>query len=134
TQFLLVGLPSVPRCSRSSRPPAAPLLRNGPPRPEGRSGALICAALRGARGGGLRARGAGLTGRIHMLRIYWVMLDAIEIMQPLIDQIRSHNRGLATQTDEASSSVPLNIAEGSGNRGGTRRERYNTALGSARET
>ena len=69
-----------------------------------------------------------------MLRIYWVMLDAIEMMQPLIDQIRAHNRGLATQTDEASSSVPLNIAEGSGNRGGTRRERYNTALGSARET
>ncbi len=69
-----------------------------------------------------------------MLRIYWVMLDAIETMQPLIDKIRAHNRGLATQLDEASSSVPLNIAEGSGNRGGTRRERYSTALGSARET
>jgi four helix bundle protein len=69
-----------------------------------------------------------------MLRIYWVMLDAIEMMQPLIDKIRARNRSLAGQLDEASESVPLNIAEGSGNRGGTRRERYNTALGSARET
>jgi four helix bundle protein len=69
-----------------------------------------------------------------MLRIYWVMLDAIEMMQPLIEKIRARNRSLAGQLDEASDSVPLNIAEGSGNRGGTRRERYNTALGSARET
>jgi four helix bundle protein len=69
-----------------------------------------------------------------MLRIYWVMLDAIEMMQPLIDKIRARNRSLAGQLDEASESVPLNIAEGSGNRGGTRRERYNSALGSARET
>jgi four helix bundle protein len=69
-----------------------------------------------------------------MLRIYWVMLDAIERMQPLVDTIRAHNRKLAGQLEEASDSVPLNIAEGSGNRGGTRRARYNTALGSARET
>jgi four helix bundle protein len=69
-----------------------------------------------------------------MLRIYWVMLDAIEMMQPLIEKVRARNRSLAGQLDEASESVPLNIAEGSGNRGGTRRERYNTALGSARET
>jgi four helix bundle protein len=69
-----------------------------------------------------------------MLRIYWVMLDAIETMQPLIDKIRSRNKALAAQLDEASDSVPLNIAEGSGNRGGTRRERYSTALGSCRET
>jgi four helix bundle protein len=69
-----------------------------------------------------------------MLRIYWVTLDAIEAMQPLVEKIRTRNRKLAGQLEEASESVPLNIAEGSGNRGGTRRERYNTALGSARET
>jgi four helix bundle protein len=33
----------------------------------------------------------------------------------------------------AASSVVLNIAEGSGSSGGTRRERYRNALGSARE-
>jgi four helix bundle protein len=31
-------------------------------------------------------------------------------------------------------SVPLNIAEGAGSRGGRRRARYDDALGSARET
>jgi four helix bundle protein len=69
-----------------------------------------------------------------MLRIYWVMLDAIETMQPLIEAIRARNRGLAVQLDQAGDSVVQNIAEGSGNRGGTRRARYDTALGSARET
>ena len=69
-----------------------------------------------------------------MLRIYSVMLDAITLIQPLSDRIRARNKSLASQLDEATDSVPLNIAEGSGNRGGTRRERYSTALGSARET
>jgi four helix bundle protein len=69
-----------------------------------------------------------------MLRIYWVMLDVIEMLQPLIEKIRTHNRNLAGQLDEAGDSVALNIAEGSGNRAGTRRARYDTALGSARES
>ncbi len=69
-----------------------------------------------------------------MLRIYYVMLEVIEMLQPIIQAIRPHSRGLATQLDEASSSVALNLAEGSGNYGGARRERYSTAKGSARET
>jgi len=41
---------------------------------------------------------------------------------------------LARQLRRASSSVALNISGGSGSNGGTRRERYRNALGSARET
>ena len=69
-----------------------------------------------------------------MLRIHDDMLSAISMLCPFVAKIHAHDRGLATQLREAASSVALNISEGSGGRGGTRRERYSTALGSARET
>jgi four helix bundle protein len=69
-----------------------------------------------------------------MLRIYDVMLRAIVLMAPLIRAIKRHNPRLARQLEDAASSAALNIAEGSGNRGGTRRARYDTALGSAKES
>jgi four helix bundle protein len=41
---------------------------------------------------------------------------------------------LSRQLKKASTSVPLNLAEGSGNRAGRRRNAYDIALGEARET
>src|ERR1700683_510881 len=68
-----------------------------------------------------------------MLRIYDVALKALEAMRPSVAAIEMRDRDLARQMRRAASSVVLNIAEGSGSSGGTRRERYRNALGSARE-
>jgi four helix bundle protein len=68
-----------------------------------------------------------------MLRIYDVALKALEEMRPAVAAIEMRDRDLARQMRRAASSVVLNIAEGSGSGGGTRRERYRNALGSARE-
>jgi four helix bundle protein len=69
-----------------------------------------------------------------MLRIYEVILEVLRMLVPVIKAIEVHDRGLAGQLKEASQSIALNTAEGSGSRGGTRRARYETASGSAQET
>ena len=67
-----------------------------------------------------------------MLRIYDVMLGALESLR-VLPQIRKHDHSLEDQLRRAATSVLLNIAEGSGSRGGNRTLRYSNALGSARE-
>jgi four helix bundle protein len=69
-----------------------------------------------------------------MLRVHDVMLDVIRSMRPLVAAIERSDTSLAKQLRASASSVTLNIAEGGGSFGGTRRERYRSALGSARET
>ena len=68
-----------------------------------------------------------------MLSIHDVMLDAIATMRPIVRAIAGHDGDLASPVKRSASSVVLNIAEGSGSAGGIRRQRYRTALGSARE-
>jgi four helix bundle protein len=69
-----------------------------------------------------------------MLRIYGVMLNVVREMRPVLARIESKDRDLGRQMRRALASVVLNMAEGSGSSGGTRRERYRNALGSARES
>jgi four helix bundle protein len=68
-----------------------------------------------------------------MLRIYDVILEVLRMLVPVIAQIDKHDRDLARQLRRCATSVALNTGEGSGSSGGTRRERYRNALGSARE-
>jgi four helix bundle protein len=69
-----------------------------------------------------------------MLRVYEDMLGALKMMRGLVAAIDKKDPDLGRQLRRASSSVVLNMAEGSGSFGGVRRVRYRTALGSARET
>jgi len=84
-------------------------------------------------GAGFResARGKGET---DMLRIYETVIEVLKGLRPVVAQIEGHDRDLARQLRRGASSVALNVSEGSGCSGGTRRERYRNALGSARET
>ena len=69
-----------------------------------------------------------------MLRIYPVCLQLNRQVRPLAQRIARFDRDYARQLRRSSLSITLNVAEGSGVRGGNRRLRYETALGSARET
>jgi four helix bundle protein len=69
-----------------------------------------------------------------MFRIYSTILDVLRALRPVIAAIEAHDRDLARQLRRAASSIALNTQEGTGSHGGTRRERYRNALGSARET
>jgi len=69
-----------------------------------------------------------------MLRIYDVILEVLRELRPVVAQIETHDKDLGRQLRRAATSVALNCSEGSGSHGGTRRERYRNALGSAQET
>jgi four helix bundle protein len=69
-----------------------------------------------------------------MLRIYPVTLEMVRDVRTLADRVARFDRDLARQLRRASMSLTLNLAEGSGSRGGRRRARHEDALGSARET
>jgi four helix bundle protein len=68
-----------------------------------------------------------------MLRIYKIVLEMIALVARIADEIEKRDPDLARQLRRALSSVALNTAEGMGNTGGHKRQRYQTALGSARE-
>ena len=68
-----------------------------------------------------------------MLRIYVDAIKVIRLLEPVLGEVKSKNANLADQCDRAATSVALNLSEGSGQRAGNRRLRYQTALGEARE-
>ena len=69
-----------------------------------------------------------------MLRIYDVCLEMVREVAVMADAIGERDRDQARQLRRSAASVVLNLAEGSGSRGGTRRARYENARGSARES
>ena len=68
-----------------------------------------------------------------MLRIYSVLLELVRTLRPLVKQLERCDPDLGRQCRRALASAPLNVAEGSYNRGKNRPARYHTALGSLRE-
>ena len=69
-----------------------------------------------------------------MLRIYPVTIELAKQVSVLAERIKQHDVDQARQLRRSVVSVVLNVAEGSGLRGGNRRLRYLTALGSAQES
>jgi len=68
-----------------------------------------------------------------MLRIYTDITTLLTQLREPLAAIQRHDADLARQLRRAATSVLLNVAEGAGHRGGLRRQRYRTALGSALE-
>ena len=68
-----------------------------------------------------------------MLRIYAVVLKMVAEVGGIAEQIERRDGDLARQLRRAAASVALNTAEGMSNTAGHKRQRYQTALGSARE-
>ena len=68
-----------------------------------------------------------------MLIAQTVALEAIRRLRPIVEKVQRRDRDLADQLRRAASSVVLNAAEARGTRGGNRRRRFETALGSATE-
>ena len=68
------------------------------------------------------------------LKVYGVALDAVRRVGPLAQRIGRVDRDLARQLRRASASVALNLAEGETADGGNRRARFDSAMGSARES
>jgi four helix bundle protein len=68
---------------------------------------------------------------VHVLEL---AIRAIEILRPVVERIRRHDRDLGEQLRTALSSVALNIAEGNHSQGGHRIARFSTAAGSNGES
>ena len=76
----------------------------------------------------------GREDRFLMLRVHAVVLELIREVAPVANVIGRRDKDLASQLRRALSSVALNIAEASDQRGARRDSHYSIALGSARES
>ena len=65
--------------------------------------------------------------------VYEVSLELVTAIRPVVEQLRLHDRDLATQLKRATSSVPSNIAEGARRVGRDRIHFWRIAAGSAGE-
>jgi four helix bundle protein len=72
--------------------------------------------------------------RWHSVPIYERTRRLLVRLGPVLARIGCQDKDLASQLRRASASILLNLAEGAGSSRGTRRQRYESALGSARET
>ena len=86
------------------------------------------------------ARGVGLARLFDFRTVRWGCAVAGRLQEAfpinaagVARQIERFDGDLARQLRRAATSVALNIAEGSGASGANRRQRYHSALGSARE-
>ncbi|HEY1954771.1 MAG TPA: four helix bundle protein [Polyangiaceae bacterium] len=68
-----------------------------------------------------------------MLRIYWLIIEVLKMLAPIIREIARHDADLARQARRAASSIALNTAEAYGCTGGNERMRFRSALGSTHE-
>lgn len=68
-----------------------------------------------------------------MLDCYRVSLLMIEALKPFIPLIAKYDRNLATQTQDAATSVVLNVAEGRLRQKGDQRRSFEIAAGSCNE-
>ena len=59
--------------------------------------------------------------------------ELVSMLVPVVSATGKHDKNLKSQLQRAASSIPLNLSEGWGLRDGNKRQRYLTALGSARE-
>ena len=69
-----------------------------------------------------------------MLVVYVRFLALLRQLPPVLAVIERRDVDLARQLRRALQSVALNMCEASGNEGGTRRQRFLSALGSLRES
>lgn len=68
-----------------------------------------------------------------MLEITQMALDCCRQVAPIANRVAKHDRSLADQLRRAMASVARSSAEGTGAHDGNGRQRFKTALGSARE-
>ena len=72
-----------------------------------------------------------MSQQLHVLPLALELIDAIA---PLTQPIALRDRALVDQLRRAAQSIALNLAESTGHRGGNRRMRFASALGSVYET